>query len=101
MALKHYNLYLDDEDPADQTMIALLQTQVKKRRVGEFLRRALETYIRVGHQLTPAPMSAPVLAYAPTPPPPQPPLTRPSGPMPPPASNNPAVAKLRNAFMRG
>ncbi|MBX3082954.1 MAG: hypothetical protein KF716_15070 [Anaerolineae bacterium] len=101
MALIHYNLYLDDADEADLAMIALLEPHRKKRRVGEFLRRVLDTYARAGQQMIPQIIPpTPVRAYVP----PLTPIIN-AAPMPPPAPAASAAiastaAKMRASFMR-
>lgn len=44
--LKHYQMYLNTEDPDDLALIKILDRYVRNRRVGEFLRAASMAYMK-------------------------------------------------------
>ena len=46
MALQHFSLYLDDEDPDDIPLIRYLNRFKRKRKVSNELRNAMSAYLR-------------------------------------------------------
>ncbi|MHB8629056.1 MAG: hypothetical protein ACYDEO_22990 [Aggregatilineales bacterium] len=63
MALQHFSLYLDDEDPDDISLIRYLNRYKPKRKVSNELRNAMLTYLAALKTGTARPTVSAPMAY--------------------------------------